>query len=86
MKKDVLQTLRNFANSGVWDILRDEVFEPLIDKVKDVSVPFKIGDKVIEPEKAYLAKTLTTQKLKGIVEMFNRLQNPNVKAKEINFE
>jgi len=86
MEKDVLQTLRNFANSGVWDIIRDEIFEPLIDNVKDVSIPFKLGDKVIEPEKAYLAKALTTEKLKGIVEMFDRLQSPKVKAKDINFE
>ena len=86
MDKDVLNTLKNFANSGTWDIIRDEVFEPLIDNVKDVSIPFKLGDKVIEPEKAYLAKALTTEKLKGIVEMFDRLQSPKVKAKDINFE
>jgi len=86
MNKDIIQTLRNFANSGVWDIIRDEIFEPLIDNVKDVSIPFKVGDKEIEPEKAYLAKALTTEKLKGIVEMFDRLQSPKVKAKDINFE
>jgi len=86
MNKDILRTLKNFANSGTWDIIRDEVFEPLIDNVKDVSIPFKIGDETIEPEKAFLAKTLTTQKLKGIVEMFDRLQNPKVKVKDINFE
>ena len=86
MNKDILRTLKNFANSGTWDIIRDEIFEPLIDNVKDVSIPFKIGDETIEPEKAFLAKTLTTQKLKGIVEMFDRLQNPKVKVKDINFE
>jgi hypothetical protein len=51
-----------------------------------VSIPFKVGDKEIEPEKAYLAKALTSQKLKGIIEMFDRLKNPDTKAKEINFE
>ena len=86
MNKDIITTLKNFANSGVWDIIRDEVFEPLIDNVKDVSIPFKVGDKEIEPEKAFLAKALTAQKLKGIVEMFDRLQNPKVKVKDINFE
>ena len=86
MNKDILRTLKNFANSGTWDIIRDEIFEPLIDNVKDVSIPFKVGDETIEPEKAFLAKTLTTQKLKGIVEMFDRLQNPKVKVKDINFE
>ena len=86
MNKDIIQTLRNFANSGVWDIIRDEIFEPLIDNVKDVSIPFKVGDKEIEPEKAFLAKALTAQKLKGIVETFNRLQNSNIKAKDIDFE
>jgi len=86
MNKDILQSLKGFANSGIWDIIRDEVFEPLLDNVKDVSIPFKIGDEIIEPEKAYLAKTLTAQKLKGVIDMFNRLQNSNIKAKEINFE
>lgn len=86
MNKDILNSLQGFANSGVWDIIRDEVFEPLIDSVKDVSKPFKVGGEEIEPEKAYLAKALTTQKLKEIVEMFNRLKKPNVKAKDINFE
>ena len=86
MNKDILQVLKNFANSGTWDIIREEVFEPLLNNVKDVSIPFKIGDKEIEPEKAYLAKALTSQKLKGIIEMFDRLKSSNVKVKEINFE
>ena len=86
MNKDILQVLKNFANSGIWDIIREEVFEPLLDNVKDVSIPYKLGGKEIEPEKAYLAKALTAQKLKGIIETFDRLKSSNVKANEINFE
>ncbi len=86
MNKETLQVLKTFANSGVWDIIRGEVFEPLLDNVKDVSIPFKVGEKEIEPQEAYMAKALTAQKLKEIVEVFDRLKKSNVKATEINFE
>jgi len=86
MEKDILKVLQNFANSGSWDIVKENIFFPLIDSVKDVSRPFKIGDKEIEPEKAYLAKVLTTQKLNEIVETLDRLQSGKGKIEDIDFE
>lgn len=86
MKKETLKVLQSFANSGIWDLIRDDILYPLLDSIKDVSQPLRIGDKEVDPEKAYMGKVLAAQKFQEFIDKIDRIQKGKSGIKDINFE
>jgi len=82
MDKLTQESLSGLVNSGIWEILRDDLIEPMASKFADVSIPFKYGDKELEGTDAYYAKVGATTALKELVKNVNRLKKSKAKQSE----
>jgi len=85
MDKATQESLMGLVNSGIWQILRDELIGPTISNYADVSIPFKYGDKELEGTDSYYAKVGATVALKELVKTINRMKKSKP-AKVENFE
>lgn len=83
MRVDILQEL---ANSGFWDVLKEDILVPLIDEIKDVTNPLEINGRKLDAEKCYYAKALTAARLKQLVATLDRLKQDKNSTSGEDFE
>lgn len=74
--------LKQFANSGMWDVVKEELFEVELDKIRDVRN--NLGD--IPAKDAYRAKILASKAIENIIKTIDLLKNSSGSNKAINYE
>lgn len=74
MDAKIKEGIKSFANTNLWDVLRDELIKPLADEYKDVSRPFRYGDTELQGPDAYYAKVGATESLKELIKIINTLK------------
>jgi len=82
MDKLTQESLSGLVNSGIWEILRDDLIGQMAKQYADVSIPFKYGNKELEGTDAYYAKVGATIALKELVKSVNRLKKSKSKQTE----
>ena len=80
MSKEHAESLRDFANSPMWDEFRDEFLKDYINKYMDVSIPFKYGDIQLEGADAFYAKVGATTALQDMIHTINRYKKSPSKS------
>ena len=73
MNKNEVEVIKNFATSNQWDVIREKLFIPYLDSLRDVNTPLHLDDIKVEPSEAFLAKQLASNKLKEIIKSIDSL-------------
>lgn len=68
------KALINLANSGMWEIIRDDFLTEELNNIKDVTTPIGVTEKnvVLTVENIYAAKLLAAKRLSKIINVINR--------------
>ena len=73
MKKNEIDIIKNFAQSTQWEIIKDKLFTPYLNSLRDVSTPLNLDDVKVEPSEAFLAKQLASRKLDEVIKSIDSL-------------
>jgi hypothetical protein len=85
MNDKIRNALISFANTTLWDTIRDEVIEELAREYRDVSRPFRYGDEQLTGVDAFYAKVGASEALSTLIKIINRLKKSKG-SKPIDFE
>ncbi len=75
MNELTIKALKNFSNSAQWEIIKGGYLMPMLNDIRDVTKPFKVGDEIIDAEYAYYAKGLTAIKMKEFIDTVDRMRD-----------
>ncbi len=62
--------LKRFANSGMWELIKEEIFIPELDEIRDVRT--RLNN--VSAKDAYEAKILASESLQKIIDRIDRLR------------
>ena len=74
--------IRQFANSETWEIVKKELFEKELDRLRDVRTELNN----IEPQYAYYAKIVASEALENIIIGIDLLKNTSQANKQVSYE
>lgn len=77
-----ISKFQSFASSELWTSLKEDLIEELAREFKDVSKPFKYGEKELEGVDAYYAKVGASIALSTLVSVINKLRKSEPKQAE----